>query len=428
MAKSVSGPTTMEELVEALGDKLVPFTQGDVVDVTVISTSKDSIMVDVSGVATGIIPEKEFSATASKIKTGDTIRAFVMSSENSNGYVILSLKRAEKERLWNMLEQRNTTGEVISVKIVQANKGGLVAEYGNMQGFIPVSQLSFKNYPRVEGDRSKIQEKLSELIGQSIVVKIISYDKASNKIVFSEKAAGDVEAEEKASHYQVGQKVKGKITGIVDFGLFVDIGEIEGLIHISQVSWQRINNLKDHFQVGQEIEAEVVSVEGGRISLSIKKLQSDPWQLEVKTLGVGDKVEGEVTKVTPYGAFVRLTDSLEGLFHVSQMPEQTPVEQAVKENQKYLFEVVSIEPELRKISLRLANTKVETKKKSSSEDSSASEVLTKEAAKDEKPAAKAKAKPKKKPVSAEPDEVKPISKTASSDKVNKDASAQDSQE
>ncbi len=351
---TTANPTTMSELVELWGDKLVPFVQTDVLDVTVISTSKDSIMVDVAGVATGIIPEKEFSASAARLKAGDVVRAYVLSAENDNGYVILSLKRAEKERLWNMLEQRNTAGEIITVKVVQANKGGLVAEYGNMQGFIPVSQLSFKNYPRVDGDRSKIQQKLSELIGQNITVKIISYDKPSNKIVFSEKAAGDADLEEKAKSYQMGQKVTGRITGIVDFGLFVNIGDIEGLIHISQVSWQRISNLKDHFTVGQEVEAEIVSVDGGRVSLSIKKLLPDPWQIEVKTLEVGGKVDGEVTKVTPYGAFVKLSDNLEGLFHISQMGEGKKPEETVEEGKKYKFEVLSIEPELRKISLKLA--------------------------------------------------------------------------
>lgn len=345
---------TMAELVEHLGDKLIPFVQGDVLEVTVISTSKDNIMVDVAGVATGIIPEKEFSATASRIKAGETVKAYVLSAENDNGYVILSLKRAEKERLWNMLEQRNTAGEIITVKITGANKGGLVAEYGNMQGFIPVSQLSFKNYPRVDGDRSKIQQKLSELIGQNITVKIISYDKSSNKIVFSEKAAGDIDLEEKAKNYIVGDKVTGRITGIVDFGLFVNIGEIEGLVHISQVSWQRINDLKEHFKVGQEIEAEIVSIDGGRVSLSLKKLQPDPWQIEVKNLEVGGKVDGEVTKVTPYGAFVKISDSLEGLFHVSQVSEGKKLEEVVEENKTYSFEVISIEPELRKISLKLA--------------------------------------------------------------------------
>lgn len=345
----------MAELVELLGDKLVPFTQGDVLDVTVLSASKESIMVDVSGVATGIIPEKEFSAQAMKMKAGDVIRAYVLSAENDNGYVILSLKRAEKERLWNMLEQRNTAGEVITVKIVQANKGGLVAEYGNMQGFIPVSQLSFKHYPRVDGDRSKIQQKLSELIGQTIPVKIISYDKPTNKIVFSEKAAGDSDLEEKAKNFQIGQKVTGKVTGIVDFGLFVNIGDLEGLIHISQVSWQRIINLKDHFKVGQEVEAEVVNVDGGRISLSIKKLQPDPWQIEVKNLEIGGKVEGKVTRVTPYGAFVKLSENLEGLFHISQMGEGKKPEEVVQENGDYQFEVISIEPELRKISLKLVD-------------------------------------------------------------------------
>ena len=253
-----------------------------------------------------------------------------------------------------MLETRNSSGEAISVKVIQANKGGLVAQYGDMQGFIPVSQLSAKHYPRVNGDRSQIQTKLAELIGQTVDVKIMSYDKPTNKIVFSEKAAGDSDLEEKAQEFEVGQQVKGKVTGIVDFGLFVDIGGLEALVHISQVSWQRINNLREHFTVGQDVEAEVVSVEGGRVSLSMKKLQPDPWQSEIKSLNVGDKVDGQITRVTPYGAFVKLSDNLEGLFHVSQMPEGEKPESVVKDGQTYPFEVVTIEPELRKISLKLS--------------------------------------------------------------------------
>jgi ribosomal protein S1 len=186
------------------------------------------------------------------------------------------------------------------------------------------------------------------------VVKIISYDKVNNKIIFSEKAAGDADLEEKAKNYQVGQRVTGKITGIVDFGLFVSLGDIEGLIHISQVSYQRINDLKDLFKVGQEVEAEIVSVDGGRISLSIKKLLPDPWQIEVKTLVVGGKIDGEVTKVTPYGAFVKLSDNLEGLLHVSQLGEGKKPEEMTQEGKTYTFEIISIEPELRKISLKLA--------------------------------------------------------------------------
>ena len=346
----------MAELVELMGDKLIPFDQGDIVEVTVLSTSRDNIMVDVAGLATGIIPEKEFSTGGGKIEPGDKIQAYVVSTENDNGYVILSLKKAERERIWNMLEQRNNEGEIINVKIVQANKGGLVAEYNNMQGFIPVSQLSTKNYPRVGGDKLKIKKKLSELIGSSLPVKIISYDKAAKKIIFSEKAVVDSDLQEKALKFEIGQRVKGKITGIVDFGLFVDIGELEGLVHISQVSWQRINNLKDHFKVGDDIEAEVVNIDAGRVSLSIKKLLPDPWQTEVKTLSVGGKAEGMVTQVTPYGAFIKLSDNLEGLFHVSQMGGRKP-EELVKEGANYTFEVISIEPELRKISLKLAESK-----------------------------------------------------------------------
>src|SRR3989344_377731 len=360
---TLTSPKTMDALVELLGDKLVPFSDGEVTDVTVVSTTKDHILVDVAGLATGIIPEKELSADAARFKVGDVIRAYVLSTENDHGYVILSLKKAEKEKLWGMLERRNSDGGAISVKVVQANKGGLVAQYGDMQGFIPVSQLSAKHYPRVNGDRNQIQTKLAELIGQTVEVKIISYDKPTSKIVFSEKAVGDADLEEKAQSFEVGQQVSGKITGIVDFGLFVDIGGLEAVVHISQVSWQRINNLRDHFKVGDEVQAEVVSVDGGRVSLSMKKLQPDLWQSEIKTLTVGDKLDGQITRVTPYGAFVRLSDNLEGLFHVSQMPEGEKPDSVVKDGQTYPFEVISIEPELRKISLKLSSAdKQETSK------------------------------------------------------------------
>jgi len=345
----------MAELVELMGDKLTPFQQGDVVDVSVLATSKDSISVDVSGLATGVIPEKEFSVQAGKVKVGDKLRAYVLMPENDRGYVVLSLKRAEKERLWNMLEQRNDTGEIVQVRVVQANKGGLVAELNDMQGFIPVSQLAFHHYPRVGGDRMKIQQKLAELIGQTLSVKIISYDKASNKIIFSEKAAGDLDLEERAKSFEVGQRVDAKITGIVDFGLFVDLGEIEGLIHISQISWHRINNLRDHFSVGQEIEAEIISIEGGRISLSMKKLLPDPWQSEVKDLSVGQKVTGQISKVTPYGAFVRISYNLEGMLHLSHPTEDEQASASVKEGDEREFQIVSIEPELRKIALKLTD-------------------------------------------------------------------------
>lgn len=354
-ATKSASPKTMAELVKVLGDELIPYRQNEVVEVRVLSSSKDAILVDVADLATGIIPEKEFSLQAAKLKPGDTVNAFVLSPENDHGYVVLSLKRAEKERLWTMLEQRNTSGDVLPVRIVQANKGGLVAEFNDMQGFIPVSQLSFRHYPRVGGDRTKIQQKLGELIGQTLNVKVISYDKANNKIVFSEKATGDSDLEERAKSYQVGEKVTAKVTGVVDFGLFVDLGEIEGLIHISQVSWHRINNLRDHYKPGDEVEAEIISVEDGRISLSIKKLLPDPWQTEAKELHIGGKVKGEVTKVTPYGAFVKISENLDGLLHISQVIGEKKLDELVKEGGKYSFEIITIEPELRKISLKLTD-------------------------------------------------------------------------
>lgn len=352
---------SMEELVKTAEDRLIPFREREMTEAIVLAVSKKRIMVDLGGYMLGIVPEREFSVDSDEIKPGDKISAYVMMLENENGYAILSLRRADKEKLWDAIESKVANDELVSVRVVQANRGGLMAAFGNLEGFLPVSQLSSTHYPRVEGaDKDKILTKLQQLVGKNLKVKILSFEKSAEKLIFSEKAAGDIELSEKLQSFKIGDKVKGKVTGVVSFGLFVDLGEIEGLVHISEISWDHIENIEDKFRVSDNIEAVVTSIENGRISLSVKQLTPDPWEDEAKKIKLGDKVKGEITTITPYGAFVKLPNGLEGLLHVSEFPDEAlEGKQALSEGQEHQFEVIAIETASRKIALSLKqkNTK-----------------------------------------------------------------------
>lgn len=346
---------TMDELVESVGAELVPFKSGEVVEVEVISSSRNKILVDLKGLTVGMIPAREFSVEASEIHPGDKVLAYIITLENEDGLAVLSMRRADRERVWRTIKEKQETGEVMPVKVADTNKGGLLVDFSGVEGFIPASQLSSAHYPKVaESERDQIIGRLRELVGQTIQAKILSYDQAANKLIFSEKAAGDAEAAEKVKDLPVGERLTGEVTGVVDFGIFVRVGEIEGLVHISEISWDKIDNLRDRFKIGDKVEVVVIGVEGSRVSLSMKRLQDDPWKNKVGELKVGQVVDGEVTRVTAFGAFVRLTDGVDGLVHISELGDKlTDPSEVVAIGQQYPFEILSIEPMAHRISLRL---------------------------------------------------------------------------
>lgn len=357
---------SMENLVKEWGARLVPFKEGEVISVTVMDKSRARLLVDVAGIRLGMIPAREYSREMPDVEQGSTVFASVLSLENDEGYVVLSLKRADRERLLRNLKEKYEKGEPIAVRVVDANFGGLIVEYGGVQGFLPVSQLALHHYPKVkEGQRSAILDKLRALVGHDLTVKILSIDPMGPRVIFSEKAAGDVIQEEEIKKFTLGQKVKAVVSGIVDFGLFVNLGKIEGLVHASEVSWERHVDLKKQFEIGQELDAVVVSLEKGRVSLSLKRLDPNPWREAAKKMKVGDIVGGEVTRVTPFGAFVQLTPILDGLVHISELGENvTDPRTVVKEGDKKSLKVLSIDPDSFKISLSLK--KVGTKASGSS--------------------------------------------------------------
>lgn len=351
---------TMKALFEKMGDNILPYKEGDMVESTALAVGGNRIWVDVAGQSLGFIPEREITTKAG-IKKGDKIFASVILMENEEGYVVLSMRQADREKYWQEMQEKCKSGEAVEVQITDANKGGLISEIGGIQGFLPVSQLTPEHYPRVAGgDKEEILNRLRQFIGTSIMVTVINCDKEGNKLIFSEKAVSADEVKGKIDKYKVSDKVKGKITGIVDFGLFIKIDtQIEGLIHISEISWSRVSDLHKIFKVGDEVEAVVIGIDNSKISLSLKRLQDDPWVKAASKFKVGSEVMGEVTKITPFGAFVSLGDGIDGLVHVSELSDEHVVDpgQLVELGKEYNFKIISIEPESHRLGLSLKEVK-----------------------------------------------------------------------
>lgn len=365
---------TMEQLAEELGDNLVPIQQGTTITGTVISASRTRILLDVRGIALGLIPAREFSSEVHDMKPGDEVSAYVLVAENDEGYVILSLRRADKERYLTSLAEAFEGKQAISVRVKDANRGGLVAEFGNIEGFLPISQLAVGHQPRGgAAGRGDVREVLKELTGQELLVKIITYDPANNKIVFSEKAAGDALAAQRASDLKVGESVEGAVTGVVDFGLFVNIGNLEGLVHISEISWDRVENLDQMYKVGDKVTVQVINVEGGRVSLSIKRLIVDPWQTAIKQFKVGQVIEGSVVRLSPFGAFIELAPDVVGLMHISEfgLSSQDDLGTLLKVGNRGTYQILSIDTSSRKVGLAYPEDKRPASAKQAAQDRSA---------------------------------------------------------
>jgi len=365
-SKTAKSIKTMDELVEKAGASLVPIKEGQMIDAEIIKVGKNKILVNAFDLNTGFIPEKEFSSDILDLKPGDKIPAFVISAENEEGKVVLSLKRASKERYLRNLDESFKGEKILKVRVKQANRGGLIVEYGNIEGFLPVSQLNSEHYPKVGDQKDKILERLRKLINSSLEVKVITLEPESQKVIFSEKEAGDKILEEKIKQFKIGQEVTGVITGIVDFGIFVNLGNIEGLVHISEISWDKVDNIKNLFKPGDRIKAQIIDTNNNRISLSIKRTQSDPWAEKIKNYKIGKSIKGQITKITPYGAFAKLEDGVNGMFHVSELSEMKDKENIklndlLEVGKEYKFVINNIEPQAHKIGLSWPKKKTKSK-------------------------------------------------------------------
>jgi len=327
----------------------------------VIEIGRNEIYLDLKGIATGVVRGIELldeSGDFSDLKKGDKISATVIELENEKGLVELSFRSASHKKIWNKLEEIERNRENIKVKITAANKGGLIVKYGKIQGFLPVSQLSNENYPRVEGgDKNKILEKLKKFIGQETTTKIITVDERNNTLILSEKNTNKDSKKEVINKYKAGDVVSGKISGLVDFGAFITFDQSqEGLIHISELAWRRIDHPKDVVEIGDKIKAEIIDItDQGKISLSIKKTIDDPWLNITKKYKLGQKVKGKVLKVNPFGLFVELDSLIHGLAHISELSDKPikNISEIAKEGDVLSFKIVSIEPGNHRLGLSL---------------------------------------------------------------------------
>lgn len=331
---------------------------GDIVKGTVLAASKAEVKLDIGGITTGVVRGRELYFEADEyanLKTGDEVEATIIEEENENGELELSFRSAGQQKAWSTLLDAFENRKILKVKVNDVNKGGLIVSFAQIQGFLPVSQLAPENYPRVNGgDKGKILDKLKSFIGADFEVKVMNLDEKDEKLIVSEKEAWQEKQKDIISKYKVGSVVSGAITALTDFGVFLSFGEnLEGLIHISELAWQRIEDPSDLFKVGDRVKAEIISIEGSKIFLSAKKLLTDPWREVENKYKIGQTVTGVILKVNPFGLFVELDKDIHGLSHISQLgltPGQK-INEVYKVGGKKEFTVVSIEPKEHRLGL-----------------------------------------------------------------------------
>ena len=361
-------PTTMAELLAEQSSDIKSFKHGDVVDGTVVRIDKDEILVDIGAKSEGVVSNRELygrnAESTPQLAIGDVVLVYVLQPESQEGHVVLSLRRAGLERKWRSMQEQFETGVIIEAPVIDHNKGGLIVDCG-IRGFVPISQIvDFPRRPQNDQPRDaaqEIAEKLMPFVGRKLRLKILEVNRKANRLILSEKVALYEERREKRdelfSSLQVGQKVTGSVRSIAPFGVFVDLGGIDGLVHKSELSWNKVNNPESGYKVGEEVEAEVIDInhERGRISLSIRRLQPDPWHTTVADFKVGDIIDGTVTKLVNFGAFVRVRDGLEGLIHISELSHQRVAHpgDVVHEGQALKLKIISLDSERHRLGLSL---------------------------------------------------------------------------
>lgn len=356
MAKNAS--LTMDDLL-GMESNVKQLVAGESVSGTVLTIKKHEVLIDLGPLGVGFVPRREVGFSRN-IAEGDEVTASVIDTELDNGYSLLSLRKAAKDRGWDEVIAKQEAGDIIEVSPYDANRGGLLVEYEGVRGFLPVSQLSAEHYPRVgSSDKDEILQRLNALTSQTLKVRILDVDRKANKLIFSEKEAVKDGLAARFEKLAVGDSVKGVVTGVVDFGIFVNVEGIEGLVHISEISWERVNNPSDYVKVGDAIDAKIIAIDKDRLSLSMKQLTQDPWLDEVAKFKIGEKVDGTVTRITPFGAFVQISPAVEALVHISELGggSDADPEKVFTLNERKEFTILEIDKDNRKISLSLADKK-----------------------------------------------------------------------
>ena len=343
-----------EEMNNLIDGTVTDFDEGDLVTGTVVKIERDEVLLDIGYKSEGVIPSRELSIRkdinpADVVALGDEIEALVLQKEDKEGRLVLSKKRAEYERAWNAVEEKFNSGETVEGEVIEVVKGGLILDIG-LRGFLPASLV----------DLRRVKD-LNAYLGTRIEARVIEMDRNRNNVVLSRRVvleeARKAERQEILSKLKVGMRLKGTVSSIVDFGAFVDLGGIDGLVHISELSWNHVNHPSEVVKVGQEVEVQVLDVDLNRerISLGLKQTTEDPWRTLVKKYPVDAIVEGTVTKLVTFGAFVDLGEGVEGLVHISEMAKQhvDQPSQVCQVGDKVQVKVMEIDLDRRRISLSM---------------------------------------------------------------------------
>ena len=343
-----------EDFLAAIDQTIKYFNDGDIVEGTIVKVDRDEVLLDIGYKTEGVIPSRELSIKHDVdpnevVNVGDHVEALVLQKEDKEGRLILSKKRAQYEKAWGTIEKIKEEDGVVTGTVIEVVKGGLILDIG-LRGFLPASLVEMR----------RVRD-LQPYVGQEIEAKIIELDKNRNNVVLSRRAWLEQTQSEVRMNFltqlQKGQIRKGVVSSIVNFGAFVDLGGVDGLVHVSELSWKHIDHPTEVVEVGQEVTVEVLDVDMDRerVSLSLKATQEDPWQQFARTHQMGQIVPGKVTKLVPFGAFVRVEEGIEGLVHISELAErhvEIP-EQVVQVNDDIMVKIIDIDLERRRISLSL---------------------------------------------------------------------------
>jgi small subunit ribosomal protein S1 len=364
MTSTTTAPTTpqvaindigsADDFLAAIDSTIKYFNDGDIVEGTIVKVDRDEVLLDIGYKTEGVIPSRELSIKHDVdpnevVSVGDEIEALVLQKEDKEGRLILSKKRAQYERAWGTIEEKKDKDEVVEGTVIEVVKGGLIIDIG-LRGFLPASLVEMR----------RVRD-LQPYVGKTLEAKIIELDKNRNNVVLSRRAWLEQTQSEVRSEFlnklAKGQVRTGVVSSIVNFGAFVDLGGVDGLVHVSELSWKHIDHPSEVVEVGQEVTVEVLDIDldRERVSLSLKATQEDPWRQFARTHQIGQVVPGKVTKLVPFGAFVRVQDGIEGLVHISELAErhvEIP-EQVVNVGDELLVKVIDIDLERRRISLSL---------------------------------------------------------------------------
>jgi len=354
-----------EHPMEALLEEdlaLKQFHRGQVVEGIVVAKGENELLIDIGAKSEGIVYKHEIPShgdqSLESIQVGDEVLAYVLQPEGREGHVVLSLNRAQQERDWRRAAELQESQEVLEAKVADTNKGGVIIRFGQLRGFVPASQLE----RRGEADKDAApDERFAFLKGESIKVKVLEVDRKRRRLIFSQRAAmRKVREEQKRrllEEIQEGEVRRGRVSSITRFGAFVDLGGIDGLIHISELAWKHVKHPSEVVQVGDEVDVYVLNIdrERGRVGLSLRRLLPKPWETVLDNYAVGQVVEGVVTKVAPFGAFVRLEDGIEGLVHISELSDRRVghPHEVVKEGDRVQARILRIEPEAKRMGLSI---------------------------------------------------------------------------